>query len=152
MPIKSNMTKPDKKKRVRINRTNPPEVVHETSEEVVHEVVPEVIPEVVPEVVQEEEEKPVDVVFEEHLGVLSEEPVSNQRMLIEPEDEENCPISPCVSPKKSRVKLFKQKPLRNEKGEYLNPITNRYLKEGTTAFNKLVKLGVITLEEETICV
>ena len=44
------------------------------------------------------------------------------------------------------LKMLKEKPLRNEAGCYLNPKTNRYVKEGTANFKKLEKDKVIVLE------
>lgn len=65
--------------------------------------------------------------------------------------DEESPISPCESPKAKRCKKESApKPLQNEAGDYLNPRTNRYVKQGTAAFKKLVKEGVIVLAEPCV--
>ena len=153
MPTKSSMIKEDKKKKVRINR-NVPLVIHEeVAEKVAEEVIEEVI-EKVEEVEQpvEEVEQPVEEVenivlsHPEHLEEVSSLPPP-------PTDEEydhpDCPVSPCVVSCKRVKKLVEPKPLINEKGEFLNPRTNRYVKQGTSAYKQLVREGVIL---ESICV
>ena len=147
MTIKSNMTKSDKKKRVRINRDVKPVVV-EVLEQVLEQVAEEVVEEVKEAVVEEVEQ------LIENVVILNDEPLAECRSLPPPPtdeeyDDENCPVSPCASPKKRCKKIVEPKPLRNEKGEYLNPRTNRYVKEGTSAFKQLVKDGVIFLD---VCV
>ena len=58
------------------------------------------------------------------------------------------PISPVSSPKKRKLrKPSDPKPLINERGEYLNSRTNRYVKSGTSVYKQLVKEGVIKIEE-----
>ena len=128
MTVKSSMTKPDRKKRVKVNR-----------EAVMEYVVPDVVPEVVaPEVVVPE------VVAPEPLEELS---IKLELLM----DESSCvgdcddPISPVNSPNPKRrcKKPSAPKPMVNEKGEYLNPRTNRYVKSGTSAYKQLVKEGVL---------
>lgn len=166
MPVKSSMTKPDKKKKVKVNR----DVVI---------VIPEVAPEVpeTPEVVPEE---PLVEVLKE-MGITDKneqvEKVEKARVfinlhgideaerlvdlmdeeerLVKLMDESSCagdgydPTSPVSSPKRVRLKKpSAPKPLVNEKGEYLNPRTNRYVKSGTSAYKQLVKEGIIVVVEE----
>jgi len=131
------MTKPDKKKRVKIN-INVPAVVINILEEIAEEVI-EDIKEAVLEVVEEKVE---------HLEESSSLPPPPTD---EEYDDENSPVSPCAVSKKRVRKVVEPKPLRNEKGEYLNPKTNRYVKSGTSAFKQLVKDGVIVVLEE-MCV
>ena len=140
MTVKSSMTKPDRKKRVRVNR----EAV------VVEYVVPEVVatePELVvapePELVVAPEEVSQQPLAELCLDISDQ---LNKLM-----DESSCvgdddPISPVNSPKRRCRKPSAPKPMVNEKGEYLNPRTNRYVKTGTSAYKTLVKDGVIVLE------
>jgi len=138
------MTKVDKKRKVRVNR----DAVVVEYEVVAPEVIaPEVIaPEIVaPEVVALEPEP--EEVSEQPLEELSIEPDLTKLM-----DESSCvgdydPTSPANSPKRKSRKPSAPKPLVNEKNEYLNPRTNRYVKCGTTAFKQLVKDGVIVIEE-----
>ena len=40
-------------------------------------------------------------------------------------------------------KCVKSKPLVNENGDYLNPLTNRYVKFGSSNFKKLLSAGII---------
>jgi len=132
--------------------------------------VPEVVPEVVPEEVPEESPEPLAEFFAE-MDITDKDKQSdslaNARLFIDThgidvaeklvnlmEDElsstgdSDDPISPASSPKKIRLKKPSQpKPLVNEKGEYLNPRTNRYVKEGTTLYKQLVKDGIIKIEE-----
>ena len=134
MTVKSNMTKPDRKKRVKVNR----------NAVVVEYVVPEVVPELVPEVVAPEVVAPEEV---------SQDPVAELSIDISDQlnnllDESSCvgyddPISPVNSPKRRCKKPSAPKPLVNDKGEYLNPRTNRYVKAGTTAYKTLIKDGII---------
>ena len=149
MPIKSNMTKPDKKKRVRINRDVKPVVV-EVLEEVAETLIEEV-KEAVIEVVEEVVEKVEEVV--ENIVLSNPEPLEEECSVCPPTDEEydheNCPVSPCAVSKKRVRKEVEPKPLRNSDGLYLNPRTNRYVKEGTSAFKQLVKEGVIFID---VCV
>ena len=149
MPIKSNMTKPDKKKRVKVNR-DVPAVVINILEEIVEEVI-EDVKEAVLEVVEEVVEKVED--FVEDFVLTHPEPLEESRSVCPPTDDEydhpECPVSPCAVSKKRVKKLAEPKPLVNEKGEYLNPRTNRYVKAGTSAYKQLVKEGVIL---ESICV
>ena len=154
MTVKSSMTKPDKKKRVRINRDVKPVVVH-VLEEVLEQVVETVVEEVKEAVIEvvEEVEQAVEQLIE-NVEMSNNEPLAECRSLPPPPtedeyDDENCPVSPCASPKKRCKKVAEPKPLRNEKGEYLNPRTNRYVKEGTSAFKQLVKDNVIFLD---VCV
>ena len=150
MTIKSNLTKPDRKKRVKINRDVPPLVLilEEVAESLIEEVV-EDVKEAVIEVVEKVEQAVED--FVENI-VLSPEPLEESRSLPPPTDEEydhpDCPVSPCAVSKKRVRKVAEQKPLRNSEGLYLNPRTNRYVKEGTSAYKQLVKDGVL----ESICV
>jgi hypothetical protein len=129
MTVKSSMTKPDRKRKVRVNR-DAAVVEYE-----VPEVVPEVIPDVAPEVVVPEPLEELSVDISEQLNKLMDESscVGN--------DED--PISPINSPKRNPRKPSAPKPLINSEGLYLNPRTNRYVKVGTSAYNKLVKDGVI---------
>jgi len=125
------MTKPDRKKRVRVNREAAVVEYVVIAPEV---VVPEVV---VPEVVPEPEEQP-----------LEELSVDISEQLDKLMDESSCvgyddPISPVNSPKRKPRKPSEPKQLVNEKGEHLNPRTNRYVKVGTSAYKQLVKDGVI---------
>jgi len=136
------MTKPDKKKRVKVNRDVPPVVINileEIAEEVIEDV-KEAVLEVVEEVV-------------ENVVLTHPEPLEESRSVCPPTDEEydhpDCPVSPCAVSKKRVKKVVEPKPLINEKGEFLNPRTNRYVKTGTSAYKQLVKEGVIL---ESICV
>ena len=155
MTVKSSMTKPDKKKRVRINRDVKPVVV-EILEEVLEQVVETVVEEVKESVfeVVEEVEQAVEQLIE-NVEMSNNEPLAEVSRSLPPPptdeeyDHENCPVSPCASPKKRCKKVAEPKPLRNEKGEYLNPRTNRYVKEGTSAFKQLVKDGVLFMD---VCV
>jgi len=125
------MTKPDKKKRVRVNRDAT------AIEYVVPEIVPEIVPE--PEIAPEPEPEEVSQPLE-----LSIEPELDKLM-----DESSC-LGNCEDPTTQVRKTRKPsapKPLINEKNEYLNPRTNRYVKCGTSAFKQLVKDGVIVIEE-----
>lgn len=134
MTVKSNMTKPDRKKRVRVNRDAV--VVEYVVQDVVPEVVaPEVVvpPEVAPEEVSEQPLAELSVDISEQLDKLMDE------SSYVGED----PISPVNSPKRKPRKPSEPKPLMNERGEYLNPRTNRYVKKGTTAYKQLVNEGVI---------
>jgi hypothetical protein len=150
MTVKSNMTKQDKKKRVRINRDVKPvvlEVLEQIAESVVEEVVDE-LKEAVIEVVEEVEQAVEQLI--ENIVLSHPETLEEIRSLPPPPtedeyDDKNCPVSPCASPKK-RCKKVVEKPLINEKGEYLNPRTNRYVKPGTSAFKQLVKDGVIFVD------
>ena len=127
MTVKSNMTKPDRKKRVKVNR--------------VVDVVPELVPE--PEVVAP------DVVVLQPLELS----VNISDQLDKLMDESSCvgdcedPTSPVNSPKRKLRKPSEPKPMINEKGEYLNPRTNRYVKSGTSAYKQLVKDGIIVVLE-----
>jgi hypothetical protein len=152
MPIKSSMTKPDKKKRVKVNRGVPPLVVilEEIAEEVIEDV-KEAVLDVVLEVVEEVEQVVED--FVENIVLSNQERLAEECSVCPPADEEydhpDCPVSPCAFSKKRVRKVVEPKPLVNEKGEYLNPRTNRYVKSGTSAYKQLVKDGVIL---ESICV
>lgn len=150
MPTKSSMTKPDKKKKIRISR-DVPEVIINILEEVAEEVI-EDVKEAVLEVVEEVVEQVED--FVENIVLSHPEPLEESRSLPPPPSDEDydhpdCPVSPCASKKRVK-KVVEPKPPRNEKGEYLNSRTNRYVKEGTSSFKQLVKDGVIILE--SICV
>jgi hypothetical protein len=129
MTVKSNMTKPDRKKRVKINR----------DAVVVEYVVPElVVPDVAPDVVVPQPlELSIDI--SEQLDKLMDE----SSCVGDCED----PTSPVNSPKRKLRKPSEPKPLVNERGEYLNPRTNRYVKSGTSAYKQLVKDGVIVVLE-----
>lgn len=152
MPIKSNMTKPDKKKRVKVNRDVPPLVLilEEVAESVIQEL-GEDFKEAVIEVVEDVKEAVED--FVENIVLSHPEPLAEECSVCPPADEEydhpDCPVSPCAVSKKRVRKVAEPKPLRNEKGEWLNPRTNRYVREGTSAYKSLVKEGVIL---ESICV
>lgn len=150
MTVKSNMTKPDRKKRVKVNRDVPAMVIN-ILEEVAEEVI-EDMKEAVLEVVEEVVEKVED--FVENIVLSHPEPLEEECSVCPPTDEEydheDCPVSPCMVLKKRVRKVVEPKPPRNDKGEYLNPRTNRYVKEGTLAFKLLVKEGVIVLDE--LCV
>lgn len=142
MPIKSSMTKPDKTKRVKINRDVPPLVLimEEVAESVIEEV-KEAVLEVVEEVVEKVED------FVENIVLSHQEPLEEDCSVCPPADEEydhpDCPVSPCAVSKKRVRKVVEPKPLINEKGEFLNPRTNRYVKTGTSMYKQLVKDGII---------
>ena len=92
--------------------------------------------------------------FVENIVLSHPEPLEESRSLPPPPSDEDydhldCPVSPCASKKRVK-KVVEPKPPRNEKGEYLNSRTNRYVKEGTSSFKQLAKDGVIILE--SICV
>ena len=127
MPTKSSMTKPDRKKRIRVNR-DAAAVVYIVPDE------PEVI---APEIIAPEE------VSQQPLAELSVD-LSEQldKLMVESSCVGEDPISPVNSPKRKR-KPSAPKPLVNDRNEYLNPRTNRYVKKGTTAYNQLVKDGII---------
>ena len=145
MPIKSSMTKPDKKRKVKVNR-DVPAVVINILEEVVEDV-KEAVLEVVEEVEQAVE------IFVENIVLSHPEPLAEECSVCPPADEEydhpDCPVSPCAVSTKRVRKVVEPKPLQNDKGKYLNPRTNRYVKTGTSAYKQLVKEGVIL---ESICV
>ena len=108
--------------------------------EVVHEDLP-----VVPEVVPVPEDLPV---VPEELPVVPEElPVVPEESLELTPEEFICESAelPNECLEELPLKTLKEKPLRNEAGCYLNPKTNRYVKENTSIFKKLVKEGVIVL-------
>jgi hypothetical protein len=166
------MNKLDKKKRVRINRDVPAIIVNileEVAEEVIEDV-KEAVLEVVEEVIEDVKEAVLEVAekvedfveevaekvedFVENIVLTHPEPLEESRSLPLPPadeeyDDENCPVSPCAVSKKRVRKVAEPKPLINEKGEFLNPRTNRYVKQGTSAYKQLVKEGVIL---ESICV
>ena len=102
------------------------------------------------------------------LEELKEEPVKEDPVLEEPVLEEpvldilteanepapplesvlqevECP--PCEEPIEEPITLAKKcakvRPQVNEAGDYLNPITNRYVKFGSSNFKKLLRDGVI---------
>jgi len=118
---------------------------------VLHEVLPVV--EVKEEVI--EDETPVEleeVAVEETQFALEapalEESQSSSCPPLEESDDSDSPVSPCVSPKARRVKKeAAPKAAVNEAGDYLNPKTNRYVKQGTAAFKRLVREGVIVVAE-----
>jgi hypothetical protein len=176
MTIKSNMTKPERKKRVRVNR-DIPAVVIDTLEDVadlVRDLLPDIAPETiikdiknviinveedvkeaVIEVVENVEELAVEMVeevaeevvhFVDNVHLIEPEPLAEVSSMPPPTDEEynddNCPVSPCLVSKKRTKKVVEPKPLRNNAGDYLNPRTNRYVKQGTSAYKLLVKEGV----------
>ena len=131
MTVKSSMTKPDRKKRVKVNR----EAV------VVEYVVPEVVPDLVVPEVAEVAPEPEEVSQEPPLAELS---IKLDKLMDESSYSGNDdPISPVSSPKRKSRKPSEPKPLINERGEYLNPRTNRYVKAGTSAYKQLVKDGVV---------
>ena len=146
MTVKSNITKPDRKKRVKVNR-NVPAMVINILEEVAEEVI-EDMKDAVLEVVEEVVEKVED--FVENIVLSHPEPLEEECSVCPPTDDEydhaDCPVSPCMVLKKRVRKVVESKPLRNENGYFLNPRTNRYVKSGTSAFKQLVKEGVIVLE------
>ena len=107
-------------------------------------VVPEELP-VVPEVVPVPEDLPV---VPEELPVVPEElPVIPEESLELTPEEFICESAelPNECLEELPLKTLKEKPLRNEAGCYLNPKTNRYVKENTAIFKKLVKEGVIVI-------
>lgn len=149
MPVKS--TKSEKKVAVRkvskrdnvelvIKEKSCPDVYDEPEELVVPVVVPDVVPVLEPAPVEEEEPAPPQVeeqsvaeeLVEPLCSSLQEEEVEGQLVLEELLEKS----------KKTRV-LKEGKPLVNETGEYLNPLTNRYVKVGTTLYKKLIKDGMI---------
>jgi len=83
------------------------------------------------------EEQPVKEQPVEEQPVLEEQPVEVSAELVSSSDEELL-----EKPKKTRV-LKEGKLLVNDVGEYLNPLTNRYVKVGTTLYKKLIKDGMI---------
>ena len=107
--------------------------------------------EAVLEVVEEVVEKVED--FVENIVLSHPKPLEEVSSVPPPTDEEydddNCPVSPCAVSKKRVRKVAEPKPLINDKGEFLNPRTNRYVKSGTSAYKQLVKDGIIL---ESICV
>jgi len=109
-----------------------------------------VVPLSVPVPEPEEEEA---VVVPESLEELCQPIVEDDSIMSAPvfdlsSSDEECPVSPCLSPKVKRVKKeVAPKALINEAGDYLNPKTNRYVKVGTAAFKKLVKGGLLVLAE-----
>jgi hypothetical protein len=137
-----------------VNRDVPPlvEVLEQVIENVAESVIETVVEEVkeaVLEVVEEVEQAVEQLV--ENITLFHQEPLAECRSLPPPPtneeyDDENCPVSPCASPKKRCKKMVEPKPLRNSDGLYLNPRTNRYVKEGTSAFKQLVKEGVIFVD------
>ena len=98
----------------------------------VPEDLPVVVPEDLPVVVPED----LPVVVPEESAVVPED------LMFELSPEEYLEESSC--------KVVKERPHRNEAGCYLNPLTNRYVKAGTANFKKLVKEGVIVLEQEVV--
>jgi hypothetical protein len=161
MTVKSNMNKGDKKKRVRINRDVPAIIVNileEVAEEVIEDVVEDLkdavieVVEKVEDFVEEVAEKVEQAVedFVENIVLSNQEPLGDEERpppTDEEYDHENCPVSPCAVSKKRVRKVAEPKPLRNERGEYLNKLTNRYVKQGTSAYKQLVKDGVIVVLE-----
>ena len=131
MTVKSNMTKPDRKKRVKVNRNAV--VVEYVDPEPELVVAPE------PELVVAPEPELVELCID----------ISDQlnKLMDEGSYSGDCddPISPVNSPNPKRKckKPSAPRPLQNEKGEFLNPRTNRYVKSGTSAYKTLVKDGVI---------
>lgn len=96
-----------------------------------------------------EEAKPV---VEETYPVL--EPVVEEADPVLEETEpvlEEAPCSPCdeelleelIEEPVLAKKCCKVKPLVNENGDYLNPLTNRYVKFGSSNFKKLLNAGII---------
>jgi hypothetical protein len=59
-----------------------------------------------------------------------------------PLEEVSCPPCDDESPVLLK-KCVKSKPLVNENGDYLNPLTNRYVKFGSSNFKKLLSAGII---------
>jgi hypothetical protein len=142
-----------KKVTKRAKRAPREDVVLVITEHVVPEelpVVPEelpVVPEELPVVPEElEEELPVELEeLEEELPVeLEELPVEAlaPQLFCGEELEGQLVFEEVVKCKKLRV-LKEGKPLVNEIGEYLNPLTNRYVKVGTTLYKRLIKDGMI---------
>jgi len=93
-----------------------------------------------------EEKCPEDLhVVPDELPVVPDElPVVPEESLELTPEEFICESEECLE--ELPLKMLKEKPLRNEAGCYLNPKTNRYVKEGTANFKKLVKDKVIVLE------
>jgi len=100
-----------------------------------------------------EEKCPEDLhVVPDELPVVPDElPVVPDELPVVPEEsleltpeEFICESEECLE--ELPLKMLKEKPLRNDAGCYLNPKTNRYVKEGTANFKKLVKDKVIVLE------
>jgi len=116
-------------------------------EDVVLVITEHVVPEELPVVPEElEEELPVELEeLEEELPVeLEELPVEAlaPQLFCGEELEGQLVFEEVVKCKKLRV-LKEGKPLVNEIGEYLNPLTNRYVKVGTTLYKRLIKDGMI---------
>ena len=120
MPIKTTKNVAERKPKAPRAKRNVPCEPCESCESVHEpcEVVPEIVPEESPVVPEESAVVPEEMMFE----------LSPEEYLEEP----------CC-------KVVKEKPLRNEAGCYLNPLTNRYVKENTANFKKLVKEGHIVL-------
>lgn len=156
MTIKSNLTKPDRKRKVKVNRDVPAvviDILEQVAEEVIEEVI-EDVKEAVIEVVEVVEQAVED--FVENIVLSNPEPLAEVSRSLPPPpptdeeyDDDNCPVSPCAVSKKRVRKVAEPKPLINDKGEFLNPRTNRYVKSGTSAYKQLVKDGIIL---ESICV
>ena len=91
------------------------------------------------------EEPVVEQVVEEP---VVEEPVKSEIPLVKSEIPLVKSEIPLVKSKKPRKKASnEEKPLINELGEYLNPETNRYVKPGTQLFKRLLKEGVIVVDD-----
>ena len=139
MPIKTKTEKKVVTKKI-TKRNNVDLVVTELG--VPQEYPDEVVVPVVPD--EPVEEQPVDLpplVEDPVVGANGPaEPLSSvaevQGELVSSSDEE------VAKPKKTRV-LKEGKPLVNEVGDYLNPLTNRYVKVGTTLYKRLIKDGMI---------
>lgn len=138
MPIKS--TKSEKKTIRKASKRDVP--VELVITELVVPVVPDEPLAEKEELLEQPEEQSVEERVEELVGAnacaepLCSVPEEVEGQLVSSSDEE------AQKPKKPRV-LKEGKPLVNEAGEYLNPLTNRYVKVGTTLYKKLIKEGMI---------
>lgn len=127
------LTKPSvAEKKVKASRKVESKVVPPAQQEEVKEVLEPVL-EVKEEELKEEEEalEVPCILFEE--GANGPAP---------PLEEVSCPPCDDESPVLLK-KCVKSKPLVNENGDYLNPLTNRYVKFGSSNFKKLLSAGII---------
>lgn len=97
------------------------------------------------ELLEQPEEQPEEQSVEERVEELIGANACAEPLCSVPEEVEGQLVSSSdeeVKPKKTRV-LKEGKPLVNDVGDYLNPLTNRYVKVGTTLYKKLIKDGMI---------
>ena len=139
MPLstKSSSKQPVAEKRVKGSRKVEVKVKVAPLEEVKEELKEEVIEEVKEEEVKEEE------VLDVLTGANGPAPPLESVL-----EEVECP--PCEEPTEEHEepitlakKCAKIRPQVNENGDFLNPLTNRYVKFGSSNFKKLLRDGVI---------